>query len=108
MVLAIAPNALDDLLGTGYPGWVRVVGLALLPFALSVAWLSTVEQQRLRLFTPAVVAGDLGWVAASIATIVFGWYSAGGAVAVGVMALVVDVYAGLQWWAWRSLRSITE
>lgn len=102
--MAIAPATTDDVLGTGHPGWVRVVGLALLPFAALVVWLSTTHPERLRLVTPGVIAGDAAWVVASIATIALGWYSGGGIALVVAMAVMVDVWAFLQWSAWRQLR----
>ena len=105
IVMAIAPGTVDELLGTGHSGWVRLVGLALLPFAAFVAWLSTADLRQLQLHTPGIVAGDVAWVVASVATIAFGWYSSGGNVAVGAMALAVDVFAGLQLMFWNRIRS---
>ena len=61
LVLAIAPNAIDDLLDTGRPGIVRLVSLALIPFAVGVAWLSTSRVDQLRRHTPEIIAGDVGW-----------------------------------------------
>ncbi len=103
-VMAAAPGVIDDMLGTGHTGWVRLVGLALLPFAAFVAWLSTASSRQLRLHTPGIVAGDVGWVIGSIATVLLGWYSGIGIAAVLAMALVVDVFALLQFNALRHLR----
>ena len=102
--MAAAPGVIDDMLGTGHTGWVRLVGLALLPFAAFVAWLSTASSRQLRLHTPGIVAGDVGWVIGSIATVLLGWYSGIGIAAVLAMALVVDVFALLQFNALRHLR----
>lgn len=104
VALAVAPGTIDELLGTGHPGWVRLVGLALLPFAALVAWLSTVDNGLLQRITPAIIAGDVGWVTASIATVLLGWYSGSGVVAVLAMALLVDIFALLQFNAVRHLR----
>lgn len=103
-VMAIAPATVDGLLDTGRPGWVRVVGAALLPFAAFVAWLSTASPDHVRLHTPGIIAGDIGWVVLSIVTVALGWYSGGGVAAVIAMAVLVDVWAFLQWSAWRKLR----
>ena len=103
VVLAAAPDALADVLEVSRPGWVRVVGLALLPFAAFVAWLSTASVDPLRLHTPGIVVGDLGWVAASIVTLLLGWYSGAGIALVIAMAVLVDTFAFLQWRAWRRL-----
>lgn len=104
LAMAVAPETIDRLLGTGQPGWVRVVGLALLPFAAFVAWLSTTDVRHLRQHTPGIIAGDVGWVAASVVTVLLGWYSGAGIAAVLAMALVVDVFALLQFNAVRHLR----
>ena len=60
----------------------------------------------LRRITPQIVAGDVGWVVASVVTVLLGWYSGSGVVAVLAMAAVVDVFALLQWTAWRRLRAM--
>ena len=103
LAMAVVPGVVDNLLGTGHNGWVRLVGLSLLPFAAFVAWLSTADRRDLRLYTPVIVAGDIGWVVASIATVSLGWYSGMGIVAVLAMALVIGVFALLQFNAARHL-----
>jgi len=104
LLLAVAPTRIDQLLDTGHPGWIRVVGVALLPFAALCAWLSSAPIDTLRRLTPLIVAGDVAWVVASVATVLLGWYSGGGVVVVLAMAAVVDLFALLQWSAWRKLR----
>ena len=103
-LLVARPARVDELLDTGHPGWVRLVGLGLLPFAALCAWLSTASLPTLRRITPHVVAGDVAWVVASVVTVLAGWYSGGGIIAVLAMAAIVDVFALLQWTAWRRLR----
>ncbi|MGA9277847.1 hypothetical protein [Ilumatobacter sp.] len=102
-LLTAVPERIDDVLDTGHPGWVRVVGVALLPFAALCAWLSTTSVDTLRRVTPEIIVADVTWVVASIATVLLGWYSAGGAVAVLAMAALVDTFALLQWVAWRRI-----
>jgi hypothetical protein len=102
-LLAAIPERIDELLGTGHPGLVRLVGLGLLPFAALCAWLSTRSREMLRRVTPLIVTGDVAWVIASVVTIMLGWYSGGGAVAVLAMAAIVEVFALLQWTTWRRL-----
>ena len=46
------------------------------------------------------------WVVASAATVLLGWYSGVGVVAVLAMAAIVDVFAVRQWNAWRRLRTM--
>lgn len=104
LALAVAPATIDELLGTGHPGWIRLVGLALLPFAALVFWLSTTDNEMLQRITPVIIAGDIGWVVASIGTALLGWYSGSGVAAVLAMALLVDIFALLQFNAVRHLR----
>ncbi len=105
-LLAALPTTVDDLLDTGHPGWIRLVGLGLLPFGALCAWLSTASLSMVRRITPQIVIGDVGWVVASVVTVLLGWYSDGGIIAVLAMAAVVDVFALLQWTEWRRLRAM--
>ncbi len=102
--LAVAAGPIDDLLDTGHPGWIRLVGLGLLPFAALCWWVAAGPLQRLRSVTPFIVVGDVNWVLASLVTVLLGWYSGGGIVAVLLMAVVVDTFAVLQFVGWRRLR----
>ncbi len=102
--LTVAAGPIDNLLDTGHPGWVRLVGIGLLPFAAICWWAAAGPLQRLRSVTPLIIAGDVTWVVASVVTVLLGWYSGGGIVAVLAMAVVVDVFAVLQFVGWRKLR----
>lgn len=97
LALAIAPGTVDDLLGTGRSATVRLVGLALVGFALAVAVLSTRSERTLRREVPGVIALDIAWVLTSVATIPAGWFEPGGAIAVAMVAVVVATWATLQW-----------
>lgn len=103
-VIAIAPERVEDLLGTGRPGWVRIVGLAVVLFGLDCAWVSRRQRSQLMAFTPGIIAADLSWVALSVVTLLLGWFSGGGAAAVIAVAVVVDTFATLQFLSWRELR----
>jgi hypothetical protein len=89
----VAGERIDEWLDSGYPGWVRVVGAGLVVFALAVIAVSRSREQQLRRWVPAVSAADLIWVAASVATIIAGWYSTSGAVILGVIAVIVGTFA---------------
>lgn len=101
----LAGERVDQWLGTGHPGWVRVIGGGLVAFSLAVIALSRSDEQRLRRGVPAVSLADAGWVAASVATIVAGWYSSSGAALIGVIAVVVGAFALAQM---RLLRTRTR
>ena len=71
----------------------RVIGAGLVAFALAVIALSRSNEQGLRRWVPAVSLADSGWVAASVATIIAGWYSRSGAALIGVIAAIVGTFA---------------
>ena len=103
-LMAAAPETVDDVLGTGRPGWIRLVGLGLVVFAVFVGWLSTTSPKMMEKLVPQVALGDIGWVVGSVVTVLVGWYSGGGNVVVLAMAVAVAVFAALQWWPWRRLQ----
>ena len=103
-VMTAVPVTVDDLLDTGHPGWIRLVGIGLILFALNVAFASTLDRRKLAAAAPVIIAGDISWVIGSIVTVLFGWYSGGGIVAVLAVAAMVDTFAVLQWSALRHLR----
>jgi uncharacterized membrane protein len=98
----LAGERVDDWLGTAHPGWVRVIGAGLVAFAAAVIALSRSDVDRLRRWVPVVSLADGGWVAASVATIIAGWYSNTGAAIVGVVAAAVGTFAVTQTWLVRT------
>lgn len=102
-VMVAAPDTVDDLLDTGDPGWIRLVGIGLILFALNVAFTSTLDRRKLVAATPAIIAGDIGWVVGSIVTALLGWYSGGGIAAVLTIAAMVGTSALMQWNALRHI-----
>ena len=92
----VAGERVDEWLDTAHSGWVRVIGAGLVAFAVAVIALSRSDVHSLRRWVPAVSLADGGWVAASVATIVAGWYSSGGAALMGVIAVIVGTFAVAQ------------
>ncbi len=103
LLLLLAAGPVDDLLGTDRPGWVRLVGLGLLPYAAFLLRTAAGTTQRLRRETPIAVAGDLAWVAGSGAGLLLDWFDGWGIAAVVAVAAVVETYAVLQFVGWRRL-----
>ncbi|MEL6890554.1 MAG: hypothetical protein AAFP84_03080 [Actinomycetota bacterium] len=103
LALAVFASTLADRLGTGYPGWVRLVGLGLLPFAAFVWWVAAGPPERLRHEVPLIVAGDIAWVVASVVGLALGWFDGIGVAIVIAMAVVVDTFATFQWLGVRGL-----
>lgn len=108
LVAALAPSALDDVLGTGHPGWVRLVGAGLVVFALDVVIVSGLRTARLRRFAAGVVVADASWVAATVLAVALGWFSIAGAVVMSIVAAVVATFAVLQTRSASALRGAAE
>lgn len=90
---ATATGPVSRLLGIDTTVWVRLVGIALCGFAVAVIVIAGSRTSRLLRWSPAITAMDTAWVAGSIVTIAVGWYSASGAVAVGLVAAAVGALA---------------
>ena len=101
LLMTTVPERVERVLGTGYPGWVRLVGIGVVIFGIDVALLCTRPSGQLQRWTPVVIGADIAWVAASVVTILLGWYSTSGVIAVVAMAVAVDTFAVLQFRAWR-------
>src|SRR3546814_411754 len=105
MAMALAPQALASLclagpvqlLGIDGAGWIRLVGLALFPFAAMVFWISGRAESRAGLVR-AVCLMDWSWVLGSALLLILGWsaFTWAGAALVDAMAVAVAAYAVLQ------------
>ena len=94
LAATVAPGPLDNhLLGTGHPGWVRLVGVGLIVFASTVAAVGGSRTTTLLRGTPAIIAADTAWVVASAMTIVGNWYSSSGAATIAAVAGMVAFFA---------------
>jgi len=85
------------LLGLDGAGWIRLVGLALLPFAALVLWVADRPAARPALVR-AICLMDWAWVLGSALLLAFGWsaFTWTGAVLVDLMAVAVAGFAVLQ------------
>lgn len=92
LVAVVAGGPVADLLGVDRVWVVRALGAGLVGFAVAVFFVSGVRTSLLRPASLVVSIGDLGWVAATLATFAFGWLSAAG---VAVMAATGVVVLGL-------------
>ena len=102
LIAGTAAGPVDELLGTGHPGLVRLVGIGLMVFAADVALVGGARLSRLLGWTPAIVVADMSWVLACIATVAAAWYSTTGAIVVGGVAALVGFFAHRQYRTWRS------
>lgn len=99
--LAVAAAALDGVLGIP-TGWLVALGVVLIGVAAGLGWLATRRIIRADAGR-AVIAGNLVWVAASVVTVVAGFWplTVAGTVVVlaqaaAVLALVDLEYLGLR------------
>lgn len=86
-----------QLLGLDGGAWIRLIGLALLPFAALVFWTAGRAAARPALVR-AICVLDWSWVLGSALLLAFGWsaFTWTGAVLVDLMAVAVAGYAVLQ------------
>ena len=104
LVCLLAGGWTSTMLGTSHAGFVRLVGLGLVGFAIGVAGVAGARVSRLVRWAPMVSAADAVWVAATAVTVAVGWYSSFGIVVVGLVAFMVAVFGVAQLQAWKRLR----
>lgn len=86
-IAAIASGPVADFLGLDQPWLVRVVGLGLVAFAGLLVVTSRQSPELLKAAAPAISAGDLGWVVATV--VIIGWLSVEGALLMATIAVLV-------------------
>ena len=93
LVAVAAPGWLDELLGTGHPGWVRLVGAGLAAVAGVVALVGRASRPVLVRVAPLISVADASWVVGTILTIAAGWYSNSGAIVMASVAAMVTGFS---------------
>lgn len=96
LVAAAIPGTVAGLLGVDHPGWVRLVGLGLIVFAVDVVVLAGTRTSRLARWAPLVIVADIAWVLGSAVTIGVGAFSVLGTTMVAATAGMVGTFATLQ------------
>lgn len=105
LFLAFFSASAADFLGPERAaGFLLITGIGLVAFAAGILFFTS----RSRLspnFVLAVIIADVTWVIASLLLLIGGWipFSMAGQWTVGLIALVVDVFATLQFLGWRRL-----
>lgn len=82
---------------------VGVVAAGLVPWVVALVALARAEQDRLARFTPLVVAGNVGWVAATAVLLATGVIDRSGWWLPVPVALAVADLGLVQWLLWRAL-----
>jgi ABC-type uncharacterized transport system permease subunit len=104
LILLADPYDVASLIGATHPGWVRVVGLVLLPFAACVVGVATASPRNLLRLTPAIIVADLTWVAGTSGTLAASWFSPAGKMVALLAAVVVAALGWRQTVHWRRAR----
>jgi hypothetical protein len=101
VLLMVAAGVAGKALGLP-EGLLRAAGLICLPFGAGVLWLAR-QGRPPEAAIWAVIAANGGWVAASIVLLVSGWVSPTmlGLVVVIAQAVIVGLFAELQYVGWR-------
>ena len=103
LVAALAAPAVADLLGPDVPVTVvRVVGIALVVWALDAALLARTSGRLLRRVAVVAAGGNLAWEVATVVLVALGAFSVTGAVLALAVAAVVGGLGLLQLRAARS------
>jgi hypothetical protein len=103
LVAALAPGPLDEVLGTGQEGWVRLIGIGLVAFAALVVGTSRFDREQLVRAVPGISLGDGSWVVGTIIALALDWFSTSGAVVMGLVGVMVGVFGVEQALLVRSL-----
>jgi hypothetical protein len=104
LVLLADPNGAAGLIGASHPGWVRIVGSALLPFAAGVAGVAGSRARTLLGLAPVIIVADFAWVLGSARIIAAAWFSPRGNAVVVLVAVVVAALGWRQLVHWRRAR----
>jgi hypothetical protein len=102
-VAVVAPGFVVRILGTGNGALVRAVGVALIGFSIAVVTIAGARLTRLVRATPLIVAGDVGWVIASIIVITLSGLTRTGVALALALAAAVGTFAVLQYQRKRRL-----
>lgn len=93
LFIAVFAATVDRWLNTDTVGGVRVVGIALVLFSVSVLATARAEGSRLRSGGQAILIADVVWVLASLIAVAAGWFSLVGNLLVLVIAGAVGLFA---------------
>ncbi len=104
LFFAIASNVVAKFIGIDAPLAILIIGIGLAGYALLI-YTNASRPKISRSFVLTAVFGDSVWVLLSILLLVSGWvqFSGEGKWAVGIVAIIVDVFATLQFIEWRKM-----
>lgn len=96
-IAVLAADGLARTLGIEADWIVRLVGVALLAYAVDLAITARLRPRQVLAFGRIAAVADAAWVVATIGLVIAGVFSAGGAVLMALVAVVVAAFAVTQW-----------
>lgn len=99
LVAALAPGRVARMLGIDSSGVVRVVGVALLAYAMDLLVAAALRRNRLVPLARVVAGADAAWVLGTVVVAMTGAVSSEGALLLGGLAVPVGALAVGQWQA---------
>jgi len=104
LLSVFASNPIAKLIGINAPLVILLIGIGLTGYA-ALIYTNVSRAQISRSFILATVMSDSAWVLLSILLLTTGWVSISiaGKWSVGIIAVIVDVFATLQFLEWRKM-----
>jgi hypothetical protein len=104
ILLAFGSIPIARFLGIGPPLIILIIGIGLAGYA-ALLYTNASRAEIPRSFVLTAVIADSAWVVLSVILLVTGWvpFSSEGKWAVGIIAVIVDVFATLQFIEWRKM-----
>ena len=105
LLFIFASNLIAKFIGIDSSPVILVIGIGLVGYA-ALIYTNTSRPDISRSFVLIAVISDSLWVLLSIILLITGWvpFSVPGKWAVGIVAMMVDVFATLQFIEWRKFR----
>jgi len=104
LFFVIASHVVAKFIGIGAPLAILIIGIGLTGYA-GMIYISASRSEISRSFVLTAVFSDSAWVVLSILLLVTGWvpFSGEGKWAIGIVAMIVDIFATLQFIEWRKM-----
>ena len=104
LLFTIASNPIAKFIGVDAPLVILSIGVGLASYA-ALIYVNASRVEISRPFVLTAVISDSVWVLLSILLLITGWvsFSVEGKWAVGIIAVIVDVFATLQFIEWRKM-----
>lgn len=104
LLLIVAARPVANFLGLDASLAILIIGIGLLGYA-GLLYINAARTEVSRSFVLFAIIADTTWVLLSILLLLTGWvsFSVEGKWAVGILAVIVDIFATLQFLEWRKM-----